>query len=664
MRNKILAALCVLFLLPLAAGQARAEKGTLPPMPDTKITVPWDDFVRMMEGLASHPAPPVPPPPTDLAVGRASYTMRIVPGRLETAVTLDVRSYGDGWHEIFVAGRDTPLISLTVDGIDAVTLVKDDGVWAALPGEGKRTIRALLVTEAPDTPGPHTVAIPGPTAAAREIDLSYPRNYTDVGVGGVVTASMPGRLSAVLAGGGSIEVSYTVAAVEKIETTGKKATGPPVVTAQLFTAMDIEEEAILLSVRIDYEVKNGPVRSFRVSLPQGFDLLDVKGDGIASWETSQDRTGLTAAIGYDVSGPYSLFLSFEKAMSDELGSIEFPRVVPAGAERSTGYVTVVSGGGFEVTELKSKLLTPRDPTELPEGVFSLSALPPILAYRFTDPRYSLTVGIRKGEALSALSGFADSANSVILVTADGKMVVRTNYFVRNRNLQFLTIVLPPESVLWSATTNGVPTKPSTDKKGVVLVPLPMGSGGADGPSVVSVVIFVPTPTLGWAGRLFLPLPRLEIPTGQVMATFYLPEGMSYLSFGGDMEQIKYFTELLSPGSSESFVEENLRLRKSVYERQEDLENVINEQQQMPDKGGAGLPPAPEGFDLPLSGKVYRFVKLITMGEETSVVATYVDLRLLVAGILLLLIVVGGGALRYRRKLRSIVTGRTGDRDIR
>ena len=43
------------------------------------------------------------------------------------------------------------------------------------------------------------------------------------------------------------------------------------------------------------------------------------------------------------------------------------------------------------------------------------------------------------------------------------------------------------------------------------------------------------------GRLVLPLPRLEVPTAEMMATIYLPEGKTYVSFGGDMERIGYFT---------------------------------------------------------------------------------------------------------------------------
>jgi hypothetical protein len=655
MRSKVLPALLVL-LLALPVIHARAETGALPPLPDTKITVPWDRFMEMVNGLRGAPIAPPAPPPVDVVVGRAAYTMALSSGRLESSVTIEVTTYGDGWHELFVAGRDTPLVSVTVDGNDAVTLVRPDGVWVVLPAAGRRTVRAVVVCDAPETPGPHTITIPGPDAAVRGGDLTYPRNYVDVGIDGVVISSAPGRVSSVLSGGGGIKLSYTVAAAERRETPSKTAAGPPEVIAEVLSVLDIQEEAIVLQTRIAYEVRNAPVRSFRVRLPEGLDLLDVTGDGVTSWRVSEDRSELTVSVGYDVVGSYALLLAFEKSKTEPVDTLSFPRVAPIGIERTTGFLAVVSDGGFEVVEKESELLTARDPSELPEAVLSLSTLPPILAYRFTDPGFSLSVTIGKGEALSALSAFVDSANSVVLVTTDGKMVVRTSYFVRNRSLQFLKITLPHGSVFWSAAVRGIPVRTTTDREGVVMIPLPMGAVSAAEPFVVSVVIFVPVPTVGLAGRLGLELPRLEIPTGEVMATFYLPEDASYLSFGGDMEAIEYFTEVLAPNAAESFVTENLRLRKSVYERQENLEKAINEQQQLPDSGGELLPPTPEGFDLPLRGKVFRFVKLIAMGEKTSVRAAYIDRRLLAIIIALAMVLIGVLILRYRRALWKIIAG--------
>lgn len=653
MRNKVLPALLILFLI-VPVHQARAGTGTLPSMPDTTVTVPWDWLVTVLKALGDTPPPPVAGPPVDVVIGRAAYTMNLTSGRLESSISIEATTYGEGWHEVFITGRDTPLVSLSVDGAEALTLVKADGVWVALPQSGRRTIRAVVVSDAPQTPGPHTVTIPGPDAAVRSVDLSYPRNFADVGVGGVVISAVPGRISSVLAGGGGVTLSYTAAAAEGPKGPGEPAGGPPAVIAEVLSVMDIQEEAVTLTARVVYEVRNAPVRSFRVRLPEGFDLLDVTGDGVASWKTSDDRSEVIVTVGYDVVGTYALLLVFEGPKVETADALPLPKVTAIGVERTSGFAAVVSSGGFEVTEKESKFLTARDPSELPDAMLSLSAQPPVLSYRFTDPAYSLLVAVRKGEALSALSAYVDSANSVVLVTADGKMVVRTNYFVRNRSLQFLKISLPAGAVFWSATVRGAPVRTSADREGAVMIPLPMGSGSAAEPFVVSVVIFVPVRTMGLGGRLSLPLPGLDIPTGEVMATCYLPEHASYLSFGGDMEAIEYFTEVLAPDASESFMTENLRLRKTVYERQNELENVINEQQQLPDKaGGAGLPPAPEGFDLPLRGKVFRFVKLIAMGEETGVRAVYVDRRLLAAGIVLAAFLAAAVILRYRRPLQDL-----------
>jgi hypothetical protein len=655
MRSKVFPALLIL-LLVVSVHQVRAESGALPSMPDTKITVPWDWFITVLKELGDTPLPPPIPPPADVVIGRATYAMNLSSGRLESSVTIEVTTFGDGWHELFVAGRDTPLVSVTVDGNDAVTLVRPDGVWVALPAGGRRTVRAVVVCDAPETAGPHTVTISGPDAAVRGVDLIYPRGFADVGVGGVVISSAPGRISSVLSGGGGVTLSYTAAAAEGPTVPGKTASGPPEIIAEVLSVMDVQEEAVVFKARIACEVRSAPVRSFRVRLPKGFDLLDVAGDGIASWKTSEDHSELTVTVGYDVIGSYALLLTFEGPKIETADALPFPKVMPVGAERATGFLAVVSGGGFEVTEKTSEFLTARDPSELPEAILSLSALPPVLAYRFTDPGFSLSVAVGKGKDLSALSAYVDSANSVVLVTGDGKMVVRTNYFVRNRSLQFLRITLPAGSVFWSATVRGAPVRTAADREGVVMIPLPMGAASAAEPFVVSVVIFVPVPAMRWAGRFGLGLPSLDIPTGEVMATFYLPEDASYLSFGGDMEAIEYFTEVLAPDATESFMSDNLRLRKTVYERQNDLEKAINEQQQLPEKGDTGLPPAPEGFDLPLRGKEFRFVKLIAMGEKTSVRATYVDRRLLVVVILLAVVLAGAIILRYRRVMWNIVSG--------
>ena len=110
----------------------------------------------------------------------------------------------------------------------------------------------------------------------------------------------------------------------------------------------------------------------------------------------------------------------------------------------------------------------------------------------------------------------------------------------------------------------------------------------------------------------------------MMVTFYLPERNSYLKFGGYMDKIEYFEVLLAPDASESFVEDNIKLRKEVYMRQNELEMDIEEKQNL--NLDDTIAPAPR-FELPLRGEIHRFVKLIVISEETEVEAVYVDSRL-------------------------------------
>ncbi len=90
-----------------------------------------------------------------------------------------------------------------------------------------------------------------------------------MGVGGVVISSAPGRISSVLSGGGGITLSYTAAAAEGPTVPGKTASGPPEIIAEVVSVMDVQEEAVVLKTRIACEVRNAPVRSFRVKSPEG-----------------------------------------------------------------------------------------------------------------------------------------------------------------------------------------------------------------------------------------------------------------------------------------------------------------------------------------------------------------------------------------------------------
>jgi hypothetical protein len=545
-----------------------------------------------------------------------------------TAVVTAV-TYGDEWHEIFVCGEGVSPTNLTIDGKDAPTMVKSDGIYALVRGAGTWVIGTTLYVAAPDSPGMHSIFFDVPVSASASGVLLFDTALSDVGVGGVTLSESTGRLETALGGFDRVDVSYTVAAPRPEEAegpSGEEISAEPVLLAQTYTLLDVADEALYLTAHIVFEVRDAPETSFSIGLPEEFDLVDVVGEGIRAWDENEGEgdgePSLSVTTAFEIEGTFALTILMERAYVDGEEIVSIPAVTPRNTKRNTGFLSIVSDAGFEISEHEAQALRPQDPSELPDVLLSLSDLPPILGYRHTDDGWALSVFVTRGEFLPVIVGFIDSANTVGIVTDDGKLVMRTHYYVRNRGLQYLRMTLPEGGDFWSAAVSGRPTNVSRDPDGTVLIPLPLERTALDEPIVVETVIYVPVKRIGVVGAVTLPMPILNVPVAEMMATLYLPEGRRYVRFGGDMEPITHFERIIASDSSSEFVEENLRLRKEVYERQSELEEYINRNQVLTGDELSALSEGTAMFELPLRGDSYRFVKLIVLTEESRVTAYY------------------------------------------
>jgi hypothetical protein len=651
----LISLLLVLNAFPATTANARIADGDMPRMPDTDITIPWEEFKELIEKFGVEPPPPPVPPPVTLSVKEARYRANLTSGLITVDADLQIMTFGKGWQELKVLGNGASLVSLKINGADAPTKAKGNSVYVYLKGteEGAEgfKIAARFYVFAPKTPGPHTVSFQVPDAATNLITMTFDKRLENVGVNGIEIDRSAGRLNAVLKNEGAIKVKYTVSA-PKEEGVIKKKEEPEesIVLSEVMTVMDVVEEALFVNAIVDFEVRGAPATSFLIELPEDLELIDVSGEGISGWELDEKKTVLNVRVGYEIIGNYSLILSFEKAFAEGTKAIDFPKIVPLNVKRFTGYIAIVSGGGFEITEGSQTKLTPQDPSELPARLLKLKGLPPILSYRYTNPDWTLTLAVEKGELLQVLSANADSANSVGVITADGKMVLRTHYYIRNRNLQYLKITMPVGGEFWSARLKGKPLKVSVDSDGKILVPLPLSISGNAEPFEVETVIFVPVNESDGMGKITIELPTLNIPVSEMMATLYLPEKNNYVGFGGDMEEIEYFERILEEkDTSSSFYQKNIKLRREVYERQQKLEDVLNQNEMIaPDSAPGG--DSSSQFQIPLRGEIHRFVKLIVISEKSRISATYVNGRLMRVVKLLIFLAVAAALFVGGRKI--------------
>jgi len=202
---------------------------------------------------------------------------------------------------------------------------------------------------------------------------------------------------------------------------------------------------------------------------------------------------------------------------------------------------------------------------------------------------------------------------------------------------------------------GKPLKVSVDSDKKILVPLPLTVERNAKPFLVETIIFVPVNKSKTFGKIVMELPTLNIPVSEMMATLHLPEKNNYVNFGGDMDEIEYFEEILKvkeeDTSSSSFYQKNIKLRREVYERQQKLEDVVNWNETISPDSKIGGDPSSQ-FQVPLRGEIHRFVKLIVISEKSQVTATYVNGSLLWKIKLFILLIAAIGLLIVVRNNRK------------
>ena len=101
-------------------------------------------------------------------------------------------------------------------------------------------------------------------------------------------------------------------------------------------------------------------------------------------------------------------------------------------------------------------MSPLEVGELPRELVMRTTNPILLAYRYAratqDPRLALTVTRHREVELEDAT--IDEADYRTLFTADGLAVTTARFVVRNHRKQFLRVVLPSGSEVWSASVAG------------------------------------------------------------------------------------------------------------------------------------------------------------------------------------------------------------------
>jgi hypothetical protein len=536
--------------------------------------------------------------------------------------------------------------------------------------------------------GPWALSFPIPLTAVTVFEVDLPFKDIDVEIAGAQELEVTER-------GASTHVTAILSPTNKADVRWRKRPqeverGPAKVYAETVSLLSIEDDALRVQTEVALSILQNTVSSVIIRVPEGYNVLEVRGSGIEDWREvkAKDALELEILFEYPKKGQFSLSLTAEKLLPDSSMAVDFEGFTVRDSLREKGFLGIELKSASEVTLGDVEGLDKLDVSELPPVLINRSQKPLLFGFKYLRHPYALVMDITKHEELPVIGTVVDSASGVTLFTEDGKLVHRIVYSVRNTSKQFMELELPKGAQVWSVFVGGEPAKPRFHET-KILIPLNRSAQGATGLSAfeVELIYFERSSRFGWLGRKDSRFPVPDIIVSQMLWSVYLPQGYRIARFGGTVEKekiarglrpllrarakvVSYFEpgpEVPEEGKDEKDrvtreadrakkqFSANLALSEEQFVQQ--MENELRFGQRMDDIQTGRIPAAggilPIRIYIPASGQLFRFAKTLVSEEPLTLSCSYLSGGLLwiLRGFVLAAVV----ALLYalRRKIKGL-----------
>lgn len=633
----------------------------IPEMPSATLEISWSDLRQVLQEI--QPPPEIKErPPVDWTLASVVYdavaangpSVRIT-GRYQIMVWKP-----EGWVQIPIIGDNVAPISALLDGQPTSLFRTSEGNFALLlEGPGKHELKLDFYVSRISRDGDVSFSFSCVPTPMTHMRLEVPA--ADASVSSPMAANLTVEksetsLTADLAFRSTdrIEVHWILPALvrEEAATEISDQTRIACLTSILSSVTD---RYLACEAHLRYDVLRGSTDSFRLRLPQGVNILDVRGQGAAWAQTVEENDQvIEVKVNHQVQDYYELTLRYEMPIEDEMATVNVPKLDIEGVVRETGYIGVTARGAMEVTpgpEIEG--LTRVDPSELPVAIRKLSPSPILIAYRYTEDEYLLPLGIRKLEDVPIRVASIDFAKLTTVVTDNRMAVTKAEYLIRNNVKQFLRIDLAEGAEVWGAAVSGEPVKPAREPgSDTILIPLHKSverNRGLGAFPVSLVYMEQLSESRPLAGRLDLTSPSTDILANEMEWIVFLPERVRLYRSSGDLKRTEPAGSRIFP-----FVREAARRRpETILPLQEGMERFMTTDINNPAATSGGprlgregaIPRAdiaiagvlPIQVSLPTEGVAHQFRRvLIPQGEPLTLTLHIFDARLQIPGQLVLL----------------------------
>jgi hypothetical protein len=515
------------------------------PLPDPgNVTLTLDEYNKLVERAAKPPKKPD-PAPLPYSIKHADLKLRVENNGVMGSIELEGEVFHKGISKVPLTNGMT-ILDARQNG-KGIPLIQENGAHVALLPTGDFSISLDTGLPVKIDAGRASFSLPAPVAGSVQMSLLIPGEHTLANINpGVITSRKSEN------GHTAIEATLVPGQPASIWWATREVVAPVAPREVRFladskTLVSVSEAEMRIAVLADITMVQGETSSFRVQIPDGFEVTGVTGPTLDSAET-QPRVikvhpaGTTEPdrpyIFLKVSNPglrnHQFLISMERSINDTKADAPFVSFI--GAQRETGEVLVEGAGTMEITATEGGGLKRMDVKEANPYLRSLAHFPPQAAFRYHRqasevPTLALNwVRFPDGSVLAAV---AESAEVTTMVTSEGKSLTEVRLTLKNQAQPFLKVSLPAGATILSAEVAGERVKPVQGADGN-RVPLLRPGFRPNGSYTVSFVFMHSGTPFAKKGGADLSLPSMDIPISLLNWEVFLPERYKVKDFGGDV----------------------------------------------------------------------------------------------------------------------------------
>jgi hypothetical protein len=624
-----------------------------------KVVLSREQFKALLDKMKKPDISPV-IPPGDYLITKAEYNGVMGQNSTTFDATFDLEIFEKertSYPKIQIMPQSVALREIELDANPALVMVENG--WYVLTtdkiGQHKVTISFSIETELEKGPDVLNLTIPRTAITLFNVDIPVTDARVEIPQAKYMTVSKRGnysRVNAVLSTTSNVALRLHRTIVKE------KKKVPAKTYAEVMNLLSVEDNALRVTSTFKLNVLQNSISSARVYVPSGYSVLYVRGQNyqeIRDWseEEVEGRKVLSVPFGGEKEGAVAFTVVAEKILTGEGEEIEFDGFQVVKSVRETGFLGIEKKSAAEAEIVKNEDIDVVDIQELPLELVNMSSRPLILGLRYLRHPFLLTLKVTKHEELPMVNTVIDNASIVSVLLAEGKVINRVIYTMRNTGKQFLELMLPEEAEIWSLYVDGKREIPSKNNEGKFMIPLVRSRATGENISSfdVEVLYYYKNNSLPLLGSKRLLFPRADVVISKMLWSCYLPMEYHYLHFGGNIEKEDLATgirPLLSGGRvftytkvrgyeqalenwdrAEQIQDEKIQktqrmlksnFRLSTANQQADIMNQVRQEigfaeniEREREKGVTDV--ALFKIEVPTSGKLYRFAKTVIEDEQ-------------------------------------------------